>query len=255
VTGKAVGFSSFKTKGSVDVASPGSAVTATVKFTNTASDIESVKMLDTTGANNGLPSKDLKVAGISGKTFKIAAAHGMVVPGVSHTLKAEIKLKGIDKALTKNITVKPKQTTPKAKLSKKSVTLNRWIPQTGDSVTVKLTTPKNVKLGTVRLNQKSLDKLNLTKDGTEGSNVFKLVRKGENEWTICFADGKAPAPKGKIAANLEKSYTIVLEIWAEGTYTLGADGKPVALQAYNTKTKKWENKSKPTIVNVKINIK
>ena len=80
------------------------------------------------------------------------------------------------------------------------------------------------------------------------------MQSGAGNWTISFKDSMAP--KRNNGTDLNSSYTLKVELWAEGTYTIDpATGKAVALQAYNTKTKKWVDKSKPTIVKVKVTIK
>ena len=93
-------------------------------------------------------------------------------------------------------------------------------------------------------------------DGSnDKSDGFKLLRASENDYTLYFADGIAPWPRGGgNASNLKKSYSIKVELWAEGTYRLDRDGRPVALGYQNAKGK-WVQKSKPAYVTVKVNIK
>jgi hypothetical protein len=186
------------------------------------------------------------------------------VPGAPQKLKAEVTLKDGQK-FTKSFTITPKQGASKATLSKKAVTLNRWTPLTGDSVSFGLKAPKGAALGEVCLNQASLNALKFKKnDGTyaSSSDGFKLVKSGASDYTLYFADGKAPMPTDKNgnvsfdkAGNpaLKSGYNIKLELWAEGTYKLDSSGKPVALEGKNAKGKTV--KSKPTIVTIKVNIK
>ena len=253
VKGKSAKISSIKLKGAVDIANPASALTATVKLTNASSGIASVKLFPAGDTNE---HKLFNSVGATGKTFRIRAANPQVVPGVKHSVDVEVTLENGQTLPLWNITVKPKNSAGKAWQSKKAVTLNRWTPRTGESVGLRLRAPTGVKLGAVRINQACLNGFNLTTDGEAAnkSDGFRLAKNGENEWTIYFADETAPIPAGKTyASSLKSSYTLKLELWAEGTYKLGPDGKPVALEykAANGKI----TKSKPVMVKVKVNIK
>ena len=223
-------------------------------------------------------------ASIVGNTFKITPTNTKVVPGFAQRLSIAIELSNgevltswaigskkiggvVRETITSNktITVKPMQTMARAALSRNAVTLYRLTPHTGESVTFGLTTPANVKLGAVQLDQAALTKLGLT-DGTNPSDGFRLVQNGQNSYTVCFIDGKAPIPRGKASsAALKPGYTLRVELWAEGTYVLidpstGLEttaktiGAPEALVMKN-KAGKVVARSKPTTVNVKVNIR
>jgi hypothetical protein len=174
-----------------------------------------------------------------------------------------VKLKGVTNPLSREITVKPVQTVGRASLSRNAVTLYKLAPLTGETIGLKLTTPANVKLGHVQLEQKSLDALNFTSNGTAAGRIdgLTLTQSGENNWTIYLQGGKAPVPidkKGNAQSDAsgnpkyKASYNVKLELWAEGTYKL-ENGKAVPLEFKDAKGK--VTKSKPTMVTVKVTIK
>ncbi|MCL1895504.1 MAG: Ig domain-containing protein [Clostridiales bacterium] len=270
VAAKKTGFS-VSTKSKIDIANPASAVTATVKLTNTTSDIDSVTLYNTGGKlEPSVVSTDFKVTNINGKTFRIVAAHDKVVPGVKQKLSAKIKLKNGEELMTwaevlnkngtsktpkeykdKPIAITPAQGKGKATQSLKAVTLYKPTPQYGGGpVRLNLTKPANVKLGVVSVNQASVKAMKLSDGG------FRLEQNGSNDYTIYFADGRAPAVYGATGklGKLKASYTLKIDLWAEGTYKLNSVGQPVALGYYNANGK-WVAKSKPTTVKVKVNIK
>ena len=234
-------------KGKIDVANPASAVTVTVKLTNTSSKIASVELL-----KSGAPSGDFAVTGISGNKFKIASAHNQVVPGVQQTLTARVTLKSGVPPLDITVKVKPVQGKGKAKQSLKAVTLYKSTPMYGSGpVKLSLTKPANVRLGKVAVNPASLKAMKLSDGG------FRLEQNGSNDYTIYFEGGRAPAVFDKKTGGLGKlkaSYTLKLDLWAEGTYKLDSAGQPAALGYYNANGK-WVAKSKPTTVKVKVNIR
>lgn len=246
---------SVSTKGKIDSAAPGSAITASVKLTGTTSEIETVTLW--TKPNDPLPanrSADFKAIGIDGTTFQIMAAHGEVVPGIKQNLSLTIKLQNgqtlnsWDSGKDKPMAVNPAQTVSKAFQSKKEVALYRATPLTGEAITLNLTTPAGVLLGEVRINQSSVSAMNFATGG------FKLERSGEDTWTILFNDGKAPTvtnPNTGASIALKPSYTLKLELWANGTYQQNPDGSFKDC----LRDSKGNPKSKPTLVSVKVNIK
>ncbi len=62
-----------------------------------------------------------------------------------------------------------------------------------------------------------------------------------------FTDGKAPTTT---SGKYKTSYTLKLELWAEGIYKLDEKGEPIPLT-----DAKGTAKSKPTLVSVKVIIR
>jgi len=260
VTAKTAGMT-LSTKGKIDVANPASAINATVKLSNTTSDISSVKLLKGSDV-----SSDLRAVVTGTGTFNIVAAHKQVVPGVEQVITVRVTLKNGVTLPDKTVKIKPAQTVGKAAQSRKTVTLYKMAPRTGETVGLKLTTPANVKLGAVRLNQASLDGMKLVSgssivgakaDPTDKTDGFRLGQSGDGNWTIYFKDSVAPKAidkKGNVAA-LGKSYSLRFELWAEGTYKLDSYGKPVALTSGVDKNGKPVARTKPTLVTVKVIMK
>ena len=274
VTKKAPGMT-LTAKGKVDIANPGSAVTVTLGAPNTTADISTVRLL--AGKEAGAPlSRDFKVASVSGKTFKVAAAHKTVVPGVSQTVWVQVVLKNgvvYSNSLnnSKSLKITPSQTVGKARQSAKAVTLYKLDPLRGQTASLGLKTPANVKLGGVRLNQAALNGFKLVPSNCDPGDIkyrdgFRLEQGGSDSWAICFKDPAAPQAtkvvNGKTTiTDLKSSYKLKLELWAEGTYTICDDpsdtvnyGKPVALGYYNA-SGAWVSKSKPTYVYITVKIK
>ena len=234
-------------KGKIDIASPGSALSATVTLTNSTSKIKNVtlydqKIVDKKVVAPAVPNYDFEVYDIEGNTFKIRAAGRDLAP-VQKKLSVMIELTNGQylyswTAAGKDspITIKPAQTVGKSFASKKAVTLYKAHPQAGESLELRLTTPDGAKLGAVEVNSASV---NAFKDGG-----FEVVRSGEGEWTIYFKDGKEPMLKN--GNKLGAGYNIKLELWAVGTYKMEG-GKAVAL-------KEGSAASKPTLVSVKVTI-
>ena len=252
VSDKAPGFSvSLKSK--IDIANPRSEINATVKFTNGVEEIAAVQLFNDSGCT--IANEAYTVGSVSGNSFRIAVAQGkLVVPGVKQNLWAKITLRSgreIRSAANKPISFTPAQGKGKASQSLKAVTLYKSTPQYGsDAVRLSLTAPANVKSGVVVVNEASLKALKLTEGG------FRLEQNSAKDYSIYFSSGRAPAALDKTGrlTKLKTSYTIKLDLWAEGTYTLDGAGNPAALGYYDSKGK-WIAKSKPTQVKIKVNIK
>jgi hypothetical protein len=73
-----------------------------------------------------------------------------------------------------------------------------------------------------------------------------VVRTSTDTWALRFDKGKAPenAKNGK-PLKLPKTYTVKLQLWPEGTYTLDENHNPVPLGS----------KAKPTVVSVKVTVR
>jgi len=286
--------SSFKVtlgKARINISNPASVQAATVTLTNTVSEIDSVKLFEQQFKGKNLvdlgvvESKDFEAKVTGPLKFAIVKKNGALPPpNVAQKLSVKITLKNGQEleswthkpALAANkqwtdkpIAVNPMQTASKATVSRKDISLYKAAPLSGETLSVKLTTPANVRLGTVSINPASVKAL---EDGG-----FRLERGGDGEWTIHFANDSTPRridAKGKVV-NTSKtsgipkepaaSYKVGLQLWAEGTYTWKADPKqsdglardksgnliPVALK--NPANNK--NASKPTTVNITVRIK
>ncbi|MDR0220167.1 MAG: hypothetical protein LBI54_02045, partial [Lachnospiraceae bacterium] len=233
------------TKGSLNIANPQSAVTATIKLAGVSSPIKDVT-LRTAPDPLGSVSSDFYVSGIDGNTFQIKAAPGAaVVPKVRQNLSVTVELangqvfNSWDSGSDKPLRLTPTQTASKAARSKSAVTLYTDTPEQGEEITLSLTTPANVKLGDVVIDQKSLDALNLAAGG------FRLERSGANAWVIKL-DGP-PQPLGRA----KSSYNIKLALWAAGTYIANPDGsfKAALTDAGGAA------RSKPALVTLRVNVK
>ena len=237
ITAKTPSFTVAK-KGKVDIANPNSAITATVKLKNTTSGIEEVKLLDKAG---GSVSSDFEAVLTGANTFTVKIKDGSkLAPGVTKKPVVEIKLENELTTMTKAISIAPKQTAGKKVQSRSSITLYKAQPLQGETVSLNLKAP--VSLGAVQIQQASLNKMKFDTGG------FELVRNGENDWTIIFKDGKAPTKLNKKNKDvLKSSYTLKLELWAEGTY-IDDSGKAAPI-------KDGKKASKPTVVKVKVYIK
>ena len=245
-------------KNKIDTANPDSFATATIKLSNMDAVLASVTLLNMPVNDEEHISKDFTAVILGTNTFIVKAKHNQVVPGVTYNLRIKLTLTNGQELYSWTQSDKPVKLTPvqlqgKVSSNKKSVTLNKSLPFTGDSIEILLpATSKNpnLKLGMVCIQQASLKSLGLTTDGITQNDGFEMVRSGENTWTIHFKDGLVPQTKlikGK-QAKLKSSYTIKLEVWAEGTY-MNIDGIPVAL------TSDGVAKTKPALISVKVNIK
>jgi len=242
-------------KGKIDVASPVSAITATAKFVNTASALQTVALYNPPNESVRNESADFKTNVTGPNIFTIMAQRKDIVPGAKQSLSAASTLVNGETLNSWEIAAKeqllaitPAQTVGRATQSTKEITLYRAMPYAGQAIGLNLITPAGVQLGEARLHEASIAALKFAEGG------FELVRSGQNNWFIRFADGALPTFRDARGnpVPLRASYTIKLELWAEGTYKLQDDGEgnlaPVALES-------GKAKSKPTMVNVKINIK
>ena len=249
-------------RGRIDISNPLSAIEATIRLNNTSERIEGVRLLERRLDVGGqiIPnevSEFFRVEYIHGEnTFRIIARENKtVIPGVRQTLGVEVRLVGRSEPLIVNINITPTQTRSKAWQSTRAVTLLAAKPQTGEDIRLNLTTPANVRLGHVNIQQASLDNLRFIKDenGTPlPENAFEIVRNGGSSWTIRFNDGEVPwgttNKAGTAKTPLKSSYNIRLELWAEGTYELDINDNPTALGSGKTA-------SRPTLVTVRVNIR
>jgi hypothetical protein len=125
------------------------------------------------------------------------------------------------------------QTVSKAWQTRKEITLAEGARQNGEELSLGLLN-SNMTLGAVTINKASVKK----------NDDFALVRNGENSVMLSLKTGSVNVKRNK-------SYTVKLELWPEGTYKMqgeGANAIPVAIEDGN-------KKAKPTLVSVKVNIK
>jgi len=266
-------------KGRIDIANPQSFIDATIKLNNTSERIEDIWLRDQKMSGgmqikpDDVPSKFFDVELTGANTFRITAKDN-VVPRFRHGLGIEIKLEGRTETIkswseipgTDRVTYKPNfnitpiQTTSKAWRSADNVTLRAARPHTGDDIRLNLTTPANVKLGHVNIQQVSLDALNFVdEDGTRIPNPLVIEQNGANNWTIRFRDGIIPwgtrTNTATTTTPLKSSYNIRLELWAEGTYEVDSDGNPVLENGIPKALVNGKATSKPTLVTIKVNIR
>ena len=295
ITDKAPTFKvALDKKTAIDIANPDSYIAGTVTLSNTTSPIDYVVLYDQKLVNKKpqVPtavSQDFKASVVGLNKIKITPKHKQIVPGVAKKLSVEIHLKNGQVATSwgapnasgavtdKPIAVTPKQTASKTNVAKNktAVTLYKAQPLQGARIQpMRLTTPENVKIGAVQIGQKGIDALRFVKEAPSGTGpgfytigaktyqqveAFYLVRNGENDWTIYFEDGQAPAgtvnAKGTKLTALKASYKIKAEIWAEGTYQLNALGQPVLVKGKVQPLVNGAKKSKPTVVTITVSIK
>jgi len=258
-------------RGRIDIANPESAIDATIKLQNTSGRILGVRLLEQkrdASGNQIIPTDTstlFEAVHIPGEnTFRIKAIDN-VVPRFRYSLAIVVELEsgtltswretGVGDRVTykPNLNITPVQTTSKAWRSADNVTLRAAMPHTGDDIRLNLTTPANVRLGHVNIQQASLDNLYFIKDenGTPIPNALVIEQNGANSWTIRFKDGEVPwgttNKAGTARTPLKSSYNIRLELWAEGTYVLDGDN-PTALGS-------GKAMSRPTLITVRVNIR
>ncbi|MCL2110870.1 MAG: hypothetical protein FWH32_01175 [Clostridiales bacterium] len=286
ITGKEASVS-VTSKGRIDIANPNSEIANTLRLRNVTGEVASVRLLEQEfeifegkrllSAGRGNESRDFEVTSLNGNRFTVGLKHGAVAPRVRQNLSVEVTLTnglkvrswgykerrvvryrwfvGTDRPLS----ITPVQTIGRAWQSARAVTLYKDAPFGGAPIGFDLTTPANVSLGAVRIQPTSVRNF---QDGG-----FELLQNGPNDWTLGFKDGKVPVlvdrngnptmtratnSRPSIRTPLKSSYTVKIELWAEGTYRLADDGKgtlvPVGIGS-------GRNVTKPRVVNVRVNIR
>ena len=229
---------SVSQKGKLDIANPGSFVTATLKIDGRPANVKAVT-LDDGNFKAEFPNPADK------SVFAIKAESGKYpVPGVKYSVKVTATLANED-VFEKTIIITPVQGTGKAAQSLKNLTLYKLTPYTGEEITLTLTKPSGAEIGDVVINENSIAALKL-KEGD-----FKLERSGENTWVLKL-DGEPIGSNGKT----KTSCTVKLDIWMKGTYEpkSGTDGRFKA-PLYAEINGKQVQKSKPVTVSVKVSVK
>lgn len=228
VTDKAAGYS-VSLKNKIDVLNPASAVTATVKLTNTLSTLNDVELTGPDADKFVVPSK-------SGNTFVVTKALGkMLTPGAKYILGVNINLANGQRLTGKTITITPTQPSVKVTQSAKEVNLYKSTPTQAAALNVSL--PSST-IGIAQINEASIAK----------NPYFEVIDSGDGNLSLKFAEG--------VDMNvLKASYTVKIELWVEDTYDiLQSNGKPIALGTTDTNGK-FTPKTKPIIVSVKVNVK
>ena len=246
-------------KGRLNVAVADSAVAVTVRPNGTASKIKNVTL--------GGVHEDLFEATPTGDfTFEIKAMpaardaknadHGKrIIPGVRYTLGGlEIEMENGEKmSPARALVITPTTTVARGNRSPASLTLYTSTPAVGEALNLSLS-GTGVTLGEARLEQKRLDSFKF-KDSLEGKEAvdgFELVRSGRDAWLVGFEGGRVPVVLNKqqtAEMALKKSYTLRVEVWADGTYVL-EDEKPVALRDDSGRAR-----TKPRMLNVRVNVR
>jgi len=273
--------------GSINISNPESAINATIRLTNTMEKIVDVELWERKTTKVGRNewqiepeeiSQDFEVELTGANTFRIRANDNLV-PGVRQSFGIKVYLEGRDEPLTSwrnnfsktrpdriayrfafNIT--PAQPVSGAWQSKTAITLRAAMPQTGDDIRVRLTSPANVRLGHINIQQASMTNLRFVDAaGDRIHKAFELEQNGENSYTIRFTDGKVPAgtlnSKGARVA-LASNYSIRLQLWPEGTYQVNASGEMIPDVDGNPRAivnAAGKAVSKPTLVTVRVNIR
>jgi uncharacterized repeat protein (TIGR02543 family) len=223
------------TKGKIDIVNPQSAIAVKISAADAAA--------NPVGENNvTLKKPDGKVSEqyfaefVDAQTFLIKAIPGGgAAPGVKTALTVEIG----EKRYEKPVSVTPIRSATKAFQSKKAITLYKDRPAIGEELALGFTAPNNARLGEVTIDPQFNGK-NFAAGG------FAVVRTSADTWALRFDKGKAPeSAKNGSTLKLPKTYTVKLQLWPEGTYTLDQNHNPVPLGS----------KAKPTVISVKVTVR
>ncbi|MCL2112302.1 MAG: hypothetical protein FWH32_08725 [Clostridiales bacterium] len=247
-------------RGNIDVTSQGSFKPAAVRLKNTTSAVSEVRLYEqkfhTVGNKKVLAldraelSRDFTAVMTGPHTFNVVVREGReghVRPKVTQRLSVEVVLEngqalqswtanaaGVGK--DRHITINPAVSTPKANPARLAdVSLYVDQPMQGAKMTAiafdASKAPANAKIGHVQIQFAGVQ--NFESEG------FRLERNGEQEWSMHFADDIRPyivnnplagvrvLNKDGSYTQLKKSYNLRIEVWAEGTYQLKADGTPM----------------------------
>jgi hypothetical protein len=228
-------------KGRIDLLDQDSALAVTAKFANTTPRIKEVGLYADEGCMVESPLFAVVTAAgseapkLAGNTFFVKAKGPLEEGRKPQTVY--VKLTFVDTnetsppSLTGKLTIKPGQGSAKARASRSSLTLYALQPDAGEELALSLTSSVNgAALGAARLAKASEDL------------GFELVRSGQGAWELGFKNGVAPA-------NPNKSYTLTLELWPEGTYKPDQDGG--IEYTYGS----GATAAKPATVKVKVNVR
>jgi len=283
--------------GSISVSNPESAINVTIRLTNTLEKVKDVRLLERDplrGLNDRNqryeiaptdPSEFFNVIHTSGEnTFRIIPKPNVnFVLGFNQRFGIEVELEsghtltswrdngtathGMHDRVAYRFAfnIAPAQAASRAWQSSPGVTLRSALPFTGGDIRLNLTTPANVKVGFVNIQQDSMTNLRFiraiqdpddpyypnylgyttdpaTRRHTLYTDPFEIVQNGGDNWTIRFKNGEAPwgvtNAAGARANNqvnqtgatrnalpASGNYNIRLEIWPEGTYEVDTNGE------------------------------
>jgi len=244
--------------GKIHVAQPGAFVTATLAIKNTSSTIANIKPLP--------EDSDFVIGEITGpRSFKVHLKPDRLtnVKMAKQVIYPEITLKS-GKVVKPKLTLTPAFAAGRKHQSANAATLYRHAPHHGANLSLDILTPKDAKLGFVEIDPVSYNNL-----GFADGKGLELIPAGHKTWTIAFKNYEAPVmkkldSKGNPVA-LKPNYTLKIHLWAVGTYLTEADGvtpkrdavtgRIIPLHNDAAKAKDRKNITKPTVVNVKVNVK
>ena len=223
--------------GKIDVTDPSSILAARVKLTGTYA---------YTGNAVITEHQDLfEILNLDGRNgyFEIRArSTAKPVPGVKYPVKVKLTLENGQWA-EQVINITPVQPKTKALANKSEITLYKATRHTGETVNLHLTAPAHIKLSHVRINE----------DSVKNNDHFDVVRTGENSFTIKLQEDFDPSLQVNGKTAYKSSYSIKLELWAEGTHEINSGKFDGPLK--HTLPGGKVVQSKPTLVTVKVNIK
>jgi hypothetical protein len=225
----------------VDIANPDSAINATVRLTNIASEISSVTLTNPDGTTIASENQLYYAVKTGASTFAIRMVeekriYGEIIPGIQARLGVTVTLANgdvISLPANRPIRFTPARTAGRAAINKRAVTLFRNAPRSGEGFELHFTNiPDNI-------SEVTLD--------TTGAGFFEVSRSGNNEWAIRFKDGVRPP----VTLN-KANYTVRLQVWAEGTHATDHEGNfaGAILNPANGRAM-----TKPTVVNLRVNLR
>ena len=245
---------SFSQRGTLDIANPASVLQMTANINGDGSALTNV-VLSGEGAEHFL----VDVTGH--RTFELRANPASLnankdkfeerlTPGHRYELAAKVSTANNPDGPAGNIRISPRQSISRALVGKKAVTLYRQMPKVAEDIPLDLA---SATLGDVRIAPSSYDAF--AKRFTGGGN-FEVIRNGHKSWLVRFEDGLVPSIVNKNGkpSHLKSSYTLRLELWAEGTYRYVYDeqGRPAPAPLVDGQGK---SRTRPRLVNVRVNVR
>jgi len=262
LAGKEPAYTIAWAKNNIDVASPGSVRTGTVKLAQGTSAIKEVRLYEQAFIDPGAKkpvldrnrmeatlSRDFYATVTGPGTFNVAIKPervGYVSPKIAQTLSVVVVLengqtmrswatnaKGVTAQVKgRTAVINPASAVPRGNPAKLAdTTLYVGQPMQGAKMTTldinKAAAPLKANVGAVQIQAASVKAFE--------NGGFRLERNGENEYSVYFVDDDRPylvdknnkrtvVKKTGAYTPLKANYTIKVELWAEGTYQLNPDG-------------------------------